>query len=445
MVVSPHSSAVFAPLLSEARAAEMLSDSALVCAMLETEAALARALGKAGVIPKTAARTIDAAAKRVRPNLRELGKSAARNGPPVAALVAALRRETEKSASGNRGRAADYVHFGATSQDVMDTALVLQIGRILPGMARDLDGAARKLAALARRHAETPMCARTRAQQAAPTTFGLKCAAWRAPLVRHRTRLAELRPRLLCAQLGGAAGTLSACGESGGRVAALFARELKLGAPVLPWHSQRDCLGEFANWLALVSGSLGKMGADMTLLAQTEVGEISFSEAGRSTAMPQKANPVLAETLVSLARHAGGLASGFGSALIHERERDGAAWQLEWLTLPPLIAATAAGLRTANRALSDLRPHPARMLLNWEAGGGLILAEDAALALSARMPPHRARDLVSAACVRAAKKGAPLAAELTAADPEGDWENFCADYRARTKSAATLARRGMKD
>ena len=445
MVVSPHSSAVFAPLLSETRAAEMLSDSALVCAMLETESALARALGKAGVIPKTAARTIDAAAKKVRPNLREMGRSAARNGPPVAALVAALRRETEKTAGGKGGRAADYVHFGATSQDVMDTALILQIGRILPGMARDLDGAARKLAALARRHAETPMCARTRAQQAAPTTFGLKCAAWRAPLVRHRARLAELRPRLLCAQLGGAAGTLSAFGENGGRVAALFARELKLGAPVLPWHSQRDCLGEFANWLALVSGSLGKMGADLALLAQTEVGEVSFSGAGRSTAMPQKANPVLAETLVSLARHAGGLAAGFGSALIHERERDGAAWQLEWLTLPPLIAAAAAGLRTANRALSDLRPRPARMLLNWEAGGGLILAEDAALALSARMPPRRARELVSAACARAAKKGGSLAAELTAADPEGDWENFRADYRARTKSAAALARRGMKD
>ena len=416
----------------------------MAAAMLESEAALARALAKAGVIPKTAARRIDAAAKRTKPDFRKMGGAAQKNGPPVSALVAALRREVEKRETKKSGGAAQYVHFGATSQDIMDTALVLQIRRILPGLARDLDGAARRLGALARRHAETPMCARTRTQQAAPTTFGLKCAAWRAPLIRHRTRLAELRPRLLCAQLGGAAGTLSAFGGAGGRVAALFARELKLRAPALPWHSQRDGAAEFAGWLALVSASLGKMGADLALLAQTELGEISFRDAGTSTAMPQKANPVLAETLVSLARHAGGLASGVFASAIHAQERDGAAWQLEWLNLPPLIATAAAGLRIANEALAGLRPHPARMLANWESGGGMVLAEDAARALAARIPPEQARALVSAACARAAKNGGRLADELTAADPDGDWRNFFADYRKRIKPAAALARRGAK-
>ena len=428
------SSAIFARLFSEPRAAELLSDAALTGAMLEAEAALARALGKAGVIPKAAARRIDSAAKRVRPDFHQLGESAARNGPPVSALAAALRRETGDET------AAGYVHFGATSQDIMDTALILQISRILPGMTRDLDGAARKLRGLARRHAETPMCARTRTQQAAPTTFGLKCAMWRAPLVRHRARLAELRPRLLCAQLGGAAGTLSAFGEKRAAMTALFARELKLGAAALPWHSQRDCLGEFANWLGLLSASLGKMGLDLCLLAQTEAGEVSFRGAGASTAMPQKANPILAETLVSLARHAGVLAAAFVGAGIHGHERDGAAWQAEWLSLPPLIVSAAAGLRIANAALSALRPHPSRMLANWKAGGGMILAEDAAISLSARMPPQQARDLVSTACARAAKNGKSLAEELTAMDPEGGWGDFFADYNARTRSAAALAR-----
>ena len=455
MAASPQDSVVFAPLLSEPRAAELLSDAAMVAAMLEAEAALARALGKAGVIPKTAAKAIDAAAKSVRPNFRELGKSAARNGPPIAALVAALRRETTKQGGGKGGRAAEYVHFGATSQDIMDTALILQIRRILPGMARDLDDAARKLAALARKHAETPMCARTRTQQATTTTFGLKCALWRAPLIRHRTRLAELRPRLLCAQLGGAAGTLSAfadkkggvggsgVGVGGVGVGRLFARELKLGAPILPWHSQRDCVGEFANWLALVSGSLGKLGADLALLAQTEVGEVHFRGAGVSTAMPQKANPILAETLISLARHAGGLASDFSASAIHAQERDGAAWQLEWLTLPQLIITTAAALRTTKEALAAMRPNRARMLANWKAGGGMILAEDATTALAARILPGRARALVSAACVRAAKNGRSLADELTAADPDGEWGKFFADDKARTKAAAEMARRGV--
>ena len=416
MSLSPLDGALYADLLSDAELVARFDDAAQIRAMLEVEAALALAEAKAGVIPDAAAKHIAKVARKLEIDPAALAAGTAKDGIPVPALVEELRRAVGEDS-------APYVHWGATSQDIIDTGLVLRLRAALDIQASRLDALIAALADQAEAHRGTVMAARTRAQQATPTTFGLKIAAWLAPLIRHRKRLGEIRPRLLTVQFGGASGTLAALGDKGVRVMEALAAELDLAVPPLPWHTQRDGLAELAGWLSMVSASLGKIGGDLVLLAQSEVGEVRAGQAGGSSTMPQKANPVGAETLVALARFNAGLLAAVHQAVPQAQERDGVGWTLEWLTLPQMAVATGAALRNARTLIESLEVDAARMRGNLEAGNGLILAEAASFALAAHMPRPEAQALVKAACAEAAASGRHLMDVLEArTDAPVDWQ-----------------------
>ena len=401
MSLSPLDSALTGGLLSDAELAARFDDAAQIRAMLEVEAALALVEAKAGVIPDAAAGRIAEVARALEIDPVALAAGTAKDGIPVPALVEQLRRAVGADA-------APFVHWGATSQDIMDTGLVLRLRGALEDLAGRLDALIAALAAQAEAHRGTVMAARTRAQQATPTTLGLKIATWLAPLTRHRERLAELRPRLLVVQFGGASGNLAALGDKGVEAMEALAAELDLAAPPLPWHTQRDGLSELAGWLSLASASLGKIGGDLVLLAQSEVGEVRAGAAGGSSTMPQKANPVGAETLVALTRFNAGLLAVMHQAMPQPQERDGVGWTLEWLTLPQMAVATGAALRHAQNLIDSLDVDAARMRANLESGYGLILAEAASFALAAHMPRPEAQALVKTACAEAAAAGRHL-------------------------------------
>ena len=391
MTVSPFDSTLYGPLLSDRETAALFSDEAELKAMLRVEAALARVEGRLGVIPADAAGRIAEVAETLLLDPAALAAGTQSAGVPVPALVSALREAVG-------GEAAGFVHWGATSQDIVDTALVLRLREALGHLEARLGAVIAGLAEAADAHRAAIMPARTRSQHATPTTLGLRIAHWLAPLIRDRQRLAEFKPRLLQLQFGGASGTLAALGDHGIAVMEALAGELGLAAPAAPWHAERDGLGECAGWFALVTGSLGKIGADLVLLGQSEVGEVKAGAAGGSSTMPQKANPVGAETLVALARLNAGLLAAMQHGLIHEHERDGAAWSLEWLTLPQMVVAAGASLRLANALAASIEAEPERMRANLDASNGLILAEAAAFALARHMGREEAQALVKAAC-----------------------------------------------
>ncbi|GAB4361074.1 MAG: 3-carboxy-cis,cis-muconate cycloisomerase [Kiloniellaceae bacterium] len=420
MSILAFDSAFLGPLLSDAELAGLLDDRAQLRAMLAFEAALARAEGRVGVIPEAAAARIAAVAEGLEIDPASLAEGTARDGIPVPALVAALRKAVE-------GDAAHYVHWGATTQDVMDTGLVLRLRAILDILDARLAALGDRLAALADAERATVMLARTRGQQATPTSFGLKVAGWLAPLDRHRDRLKKLRPRLEVLSFGGAAGNLSALGHAAVAVEETLAEILELPAPAVPWHSQRDGLVELANWLGLVSGSLGKMAGDILLLCQNEVGELREGphngvQGGGSSTLPQKQNPVRSEAVLSLTRHVAGLAGPMQLTAFHAHERDGVAWQLEWLTLPQMVVASGAALAQSLALVGGLKVDRARMRANIEATHGLALAEAASFALSQHLPRPEAQALVKQACRDALEHGRPLMALLQArCDAPLDW------------------------
>ncbi len=404
-------------LVSDDETEALFSDDAAVEAMLVFETGLAAVEERLGLIPSGAAAAIRDAASRLAPEQEKLAEGTVASGHPVAALVAQLR-----SAAGGAG---DYVHRGATAQDVVDSALVLRLERLLSLFDRRLARLIETLCQRADQYRMTVMPGRTRFQQAVPITFGLKAANWLLPLVRHRRRLEELTPRLLVVQLGGAAGTLGALGDRGVEVTEALAAELALGVPPAPWHTQRDGLIELAGWLSMLSGSLGKMGQDLALLAQTEVAEARDGSAGGSSTMPHKSNPVRSETLIAIARANAGLVSGMHQAAIQEHERGGPAWTLEQLTLPRMALLTGSSLLHAQAAAEALSCDPERCVRNADEAGRVVLAEAAAFALARHMPITEARPLVSSASRRATESGASLTEALrgeTAA--EIDWSVF---------------------
>lgn len=409
MTTDPFSYLSHGDLFASADARALLSEERRVADMVRVEIALARANVSCGVVPDAAVRTIEDALTEFVPVLSELGAGTNSAGVPVPALVAQLR-----GAVG--GDAADYVHWGATSQDIVDTALVLTLRDVLDLLGREVDTLIKALADMARGHRETVMLARTRMQQATPTAFGLRVAGWRQPLVRSRVRLDELRPRLLCVQLGGAAGTMAPWGGAGLAVRRALAQELDLEVPSIPWHTQRDSLAEFAGWLSLVTGALGTIGVDVGLLAQGEVGEVSESAepgSGESSTLPHKSNPVSSEVLVALARYNANALGSMHQALLHEGERSGAAWSLEWLTLPNMILAASGALTHGLRLASGLSVDPARMRRNLAATDGLCLAEAVSFALARHMPRAEARRLVRDACREVKQTGRGLIAVLS--------------------------------
>jgi 3-carboxy-cis,cis-muconate cycloisomerase len=285
----------------------------------------------------------------------------------------------------------------------MDTALILQLRASLDHIEPTLQQLIAHLAQLADRHRHTLMAGRTHSQQALPITFGLKAAGWLAPLLRHRQRLADLKPRLLVLQFGGAAGTLASLGNNGLQVQAALAGELGLGQPPIPWHTQRDNLAELAGWLSLVTGSLAKMAQDIILLAQSEVGEVretADTARGGSSTMPQKNNPIISESLIAAARTNASLLASLHQALVQEHERATHAWQLEWLTLPQMVGLTAVALNKALFLSQNLAVNAAQMQHNLAAANGLILAEAINFALAQHMSRVEAKKLITEACRR---------------------------------------------
>ncbi|PZA07657.1 MULTISPECIES: 3-carboxy-cis,cis-muconate cycloisomerase [unclassified Meiothermus] len=399
----PSESRLFERLYGEPALAELFRDERWVGFLLEVEVALAKVQGELGIIPPEAAAAIGGLQSFI-PDWEALARQTERDGVPIAGLVTQLR----KAVGSEHG---PYLHWGATTQDILDTAFILQARSALGLLEDELRRTLRALAGLARRHRHTLMAGRTHAQQALPITFGFKVAGWMAPLLRDLERLEELKGRLLVVQLGGAVGTLAALGEEGVRVVEGLARELGLGTPPIPWHTARDNLAELAGWLSLLTGSLAKMAQDVILLAQSEVGEVSESaeaDRGGSSTLPQKSNPVRSEVILASARANAALLSAVHQALIAEHERATHGWQLEWLTLPQMFSHTAAALHQARCLSEGMVVHPAGMQANLRASRGLMLAEAISFALAEHMDRDQAKALVREAARAARSEGRHL-------------------------------------
>ncbi len=347
MALSPFEHDWLSGLFGDPELAGLLSGQAELVALLRFEAVLAAAQADKGLIPAEAAEVIAALCAGFEPDPERLRAGVARDGVVVPDLVKQMRDALPEAV-------APYLHFGATSQDAVDTALVMRLGPVLEILGRRISGVVASFKTLESRFGANRLMGRTRMQDALEITVADRLADWRLPLERHLQRLKELQPRLLVVQLGGAVGTLEKMGENGEAIVAAVAEALGLGVPEKSWHSQRDTIAELGNWLALVSGSLGKMGQDAALLAQNARGEIRLSGAGGSSAMPHKANPVAAEVLVSLARYTAGVSGMLAQSLVHEQERSGAAWTLEWLVLPQAVMATGSALRLSQRLLDSI-------------------------------------------------------------------------------------------
>lgn len=385
--------------------ADAFSGAAHVRAMLAFEAALARAEARAGVIPPTAADAIASACDVSRFDVQRLYQEAIPAGTPAIPLVRLLTALVPAEHLG-------YVHWGATSQDTIDTALMLQARAGLTLLLADLRAIGARCAALAEEHRQTLMAGRTLLQQALPITFGLKAARWLALVTRQSRRLAELRAGL-AVQLGGAAGTLASLGEAGPSVVVLLAEELGLSAPDLPWHAERDRVAELAAQLGVVAGAMATIATDLVLLAQSEVAEVSEDTAagkGGSSALPHKRNPVDATFALAAARLAVGQVPVVLAAMAQEHERAAGGWQAEWQALPDLFNATASAVDRVRAALSGLEIDAARMRANLDAGQGLPLAESLATALAAHVGRSEAFALVKAASDRVRHAGIPLLA-----------------------------------
>lgn len=374
-------------LFTSAEMTAVFSGPTFVQRMLDVEAALARAQAAAGVIPKPAADVIAAQCRAEHFDVPALFEDAARAGTPAIPLV---RRLTDLV----KGDARGFVHWGATSQDIVDTAAVLQVKEGLGLLLGGLSDVASASAALAGQHRNTPMAGRTLLQHAVPITFGLKAARWLAMTVRLMQRLGEVRDRACVVQLGGAAGTLAAMGDRGLRVMEGLAEQLGLGVPDLPWHTERDRIAEIAAATGTAAGAMGKIATDIVLLSQTEVGEVSPAAPGRSSAMPQKRNPVDAVNAVASARLAVALVAAVLSTLIQEHERAAGGWQAEWQAVSDLFRAAAGAVRWTDRAVSGLQIDARRMRENLDSTRGLIMAEALTVALAVKVGREEAFAIV---------------------------------------------------
>jgi 3-carboxy-cis,cis-muconate cycloisomerase len=413
MSINPADSQIFGTLYGTDEVRELFSDRTHLQLMLDVEAALARAESKLGLMPASVADAISRAARVEHLRLDYVADSTRRVGYPVVAIVNELYRIAGDEA-------ARYIHLGATTQDILDTALVLRLRRAFSIVRRGLIALARALADRAAQFRDVPICGRTHLQHAVPTTFGLKCAVWAAPLVAHVERLDQAAPRILVVQLGGAAGTLAALGADGPAVVDAFARELELGVPDLPWHAQRDRFAETASLSGLICGSLSKFALDISLMMQTEVGEVSEPhEEGRggSSTMPQKRNPIASEYIIGATRAVHALVPVMLGSMIADHERATGPWQSESLAIPQCVALTAGALAHALSIAQGMTIDVDRMRRNLELTGGLIMAEAIASALGPRIGRAAAEAAVTRACNRAIADGVPLATVLRN-DPE---------------------------
>ena len=384
-------------------------------ALLDVEVALAVAQAEVGVIPASCVTDIRAAARAEAFDAAALIAEAEGAGNVVIPLV---RKLTELVAARNP-ESAGYVHRGATSQDIMDTAVVLRLRAACARLVTNLTSAMRASAALAREHVATPMPGRTWLQHASPTTFGLKAAGWLDMLGRSRERLTDSVDRALVVQLGGAAGTLASLGNDGPAVTDSFARLLGLRVPTMPWHSHRDRIVDVAAALGIACGALGKIGRDLTLLAQSEVAEAfeKPSSRGGSSSMPHKQNPVRAVAAVTAAIRAPGLVATMIAAMPQEHERAAGGWQAEWETLADLIRVTVESADAIAKTLGDLQLDPVVMREHLNLHGGVAMAEGLAAALMEHLSRTDAMAHVERLSRAAVRDRRPLR-ELASADPD---------------------------
>jgi 3-carboxy-cis,cis-muconate cycloisomerase len=364
-----------------------VSDSAWLQAMLDFEAALAESEADAGLIPPAAAAEIAAACRAELFDAAEIGRQSLTAGNPAAPLVRAL---TDAVSAESR----EYVHAGATSQDVIDTAFSLMARRALDLMLDDLSTVGAACAGLAETHRTTLMTARTLLQPATPTTFGFKAAAWLVSVDAAYELLAQVRSERLAVQLGGASGTLGSLEGAGVEVARRLALRLELAEPVLPWHTDRTRVAALAAALGTAVGVAGKIARDVVLLAQAEVAEAEEAERGTSSTLPQKRNPVRAVLILAAAARAPGLVGTVFSAMVQEHERAAGAWHAEWEPVRELLRVTGGAMHHAAVLLGSLRVDPRRMEENLASDGGLVMAESLALQLSRHAGRSGAREIV---------------------------------------------------
>ncbi len=378
----------------------IFSARATVQRMLDVEAALARSLATAGVIPASAATSWIRCCHAEQIDLVALTAEAGAAGNLAIPLV----RQLTAAVAMLDPEAARYVHWGATSQDVIDTGRVLQLRAATELIQDDLAALANSLAGLAQRYRDTPMIGRTWLQHALPITFGLKAAGWLDAVMRHQQRLLEYRARSCVLQFGGAAGTLASLGDRADSVAQAMASDLGLALPNMPWHAHRDRLVECATQLAGLTGTLGKIARDIALMSQTEVAEVSEPNGpgrGGSSSMPHKRNPVGCAGVLAAATRMPALAATMLSALPNEHERALGGWQSEWETLPEMVALCAAALAQLRTVIEGLQVDPQRMRRNIDATGGMIMAEAVVLELAPHLGRAQAHQLVEAACHKA--------------------------------------------
>lgn len=386
---------------------EIFSDHSQLQKMLDFEAALARALARTGVAPAAILPAIESQCDAKSMDLDQLRDGAERAGNLAIPLVKALTGLVEQTDP----VAAGFVHWGATSQDVIDTGLTLQLRDALGQIDQGLTKLSDVLGRMAEKYKSTILVGRTWLQQAPPVTFGLLVAGWLSAVDRHRARLAETRHRALVLQFGGAVGTLAALGDRGLEVAAALADELKLALPDLPWHAQRDRMAEVASTLGLLVGSLGKIARDISLMAQTEIGEVTEPGPpgrGGSSAMPHKRNPVGSAVVLAAAIRVPALVSVMLAAMVQEHERGLGGWQAEWETLPEICTLTAGALSQVTQVLAGLEVHEAKMEANLDATRGLILSEAVAVALGKHIGRFKAHSILEQSCRRALDSGRHL-------------------------------------
>lgn len=385
----------------------IFEDAALLARYTEVEVALARVQGRLGVIPAQAAKDIAAGCDSGKLDLERLKQETEVVGYPILPLVRQLAAQC--------GEAGKYLHWGATTQDIMDTAVVLQVRDALGLIGKDIAELQSILARQAKRYRDTPMAGRTHLQQALPVTFGYKLAIWLAMLDRHAERLQQLKPRVLVGQFAGAAGTLASLGKHGMGVQQALCEELKLAQPAATWHAARDGLAESVNFLGLVTGSLGKIAFDVILLASTEVAEVSepfVHGRGGSSTMPQKRNPISSELILAAAKAVRQHAGLMLDAMVQDYERATGPWHAEWIALPEAFILTGGALHQAKFMLAGLVVDEARMRKNLDMTHGLIVAEAVMMGLAPHLGRNEAHDVVYDACRVVADKGGSLADAL---------------------------------
>jgi 3-carboxy-cis,cis-muconate cycloisomerase len=407
MPSTAYDSAIFRDMFGTPAMRAVFSDEALARRYVEVEVALAKAEARVGVIPAAAADEIAHRAQSLSLDLATLKAETDIVGYPIVGIVHQLAK--------GAGEAGGYVHWGATTQDIMDTATVLQVRDALALVEQDLQAIETALAGLAAKHRNTVMAGRTHLQHALPVTFGFKAAIWLSMIRRHRERLVQLKPRVLVAQFSGAAGTLASLGDKGLEVQAALAAELGLGQPDITWHVARDGIAEAAAFLGLVTGSLAKIAVDVMLMMQTEVGEAFepfVKGRGSSSTMPQKRNPISCEMIVALAKAVRAQVGLLLDAMATDHERATGPWHLEWIALPEAFVASSGALHQARFMLEGLIVEPQAMRRNLDITGGLIVAEAVMMALAPHTGRGAAHDLVYAACRSAIEKGTPLIDQL---------------------------------